>query len=89
MVDFFSYANADLSIEDELHNVLLAEHERTEDRIQTKIKNKGYTGYDDDEFEEGQAGMRKKVLAKYDEDIDGPQEMVRSEVDSSYPTHYL
>lgn len=56
----------------------MAEHARTDERIQTKIKNKGYTGYDDDEFEDGQAGMKKKVLAKYDEDINGPQETVRT-----------
>jgi hypothetical protein len=63
-------------VEDELQNVLAAEHARTEQRIQNKAKNREYSGYDDDEFVEGRAGMRKKVLAKYDEDIDGPQETV-------------
>jgi U4/U6.U5 tri-snRNP-associated protein 1 len=58
----------------------MAEHARTDERIQTKIKNKGYTGYDDDEFEDGQAGMKKKVLAKYDDDINGPQETVRTTI---------
>ncbi|KIM26365.1 hypothetical protein M408DRAFT_196090 [Serendipita vermifera MAFF 305830] len=61
-------------MKDELHNALLAEHECTKDRIETKLKNRAYTGYDGDEFQEGHAGMRRKVLAKYDEDIDGPQE---------------
>ncbi|KIM27450.1 hypothetical protein M408DRAFT_24398 [Serendipita vermifera MAFF 305830] len=37
-------------------------------------RTRAYTGYDDDEFQEGHAGMRRKVLAKYDENIDGPQE---------------
>lgn len=63
-------------VEDELQNVLIAEHERTETRLQTKAKNRDYTGYDDDEFTEGRAGMKKAVLAKYDEDINGPQEIV-------------
>jgi U4/U6.U5 tri-snRNP-associated protein 1 len=63
-------------VEDELQNVLAAEHARTEQRIQNKAKNREYSGYDDDEFTEGRAGIRKKVLAKYDEDIDGPQETV-------------
>lgn len=76
ILSFFMLYGANILIEDELHNVLLAEHERTQDRIDTKIKNRAYTGYDDDEFQDGQAGMRRKVLAKYDEDIDGPQEMV-------------
>lgn len=44
--------------------------------METKAKNRAYTGYDDDEFVEGRAGMKKAVLAKYDEDINGPQEMV-------------
>lgn len=73
-------SSTDVIIEDELHNVLMAEHARTDERIQTKIKNKGYTGYDDDEFEDGQAGMKKKVLAKYDDDINGPQETVRTTI---------
>ncbi|PVG04430.1 SART-1 protein [Serendipita vermifera] len=61
--------------EDELQNVLEAEHKRTEQRIQEKAKNKGYTGYDDDEFAEGQAGLKKKVLAKYDDELNGAQEI--------------
>jgi U4/U6.U5 tri-snRNP-associated protein 1 len=66
----------DFGLEDELQNVLVAEHKRTEQRIQDKTKNKGYTGYDDDEFAEGQAGMKKKVLAKYDDELNGAQEIV-------------
>ncbi|CAG7849035.1 SubName: Full=Uncharacterized protein {ECO:0000313/EMBL:KIM27455.1} [Serendipita indica DSM 11827] len=60
--------------EDELQNVLLAEHERTDERIKNKSKNRTYTGYDDEEFAEGRAGMKRKILSKYDEDLDGPQE---------------
>lgn len=63
-------------IEDELQNVLMAEHERTTQRLDLKTKKKGYTGYDDDEFTDGQAGMKRHVLSKYDEDINGPQEQV-------------
>lgn len=62
--------------EDELHNVLLAEHERTQERIELKTKNKGYTGYDDEEFINGREGMKRSVLSKYDEDISGAQEQV-------------
>lgn len=62
--------------EDELQNVLLAEHERTQNRIELKTKNKGYTGYDDEEFTNGQEGMKRRVLSKYDEDITGAQEQV-------------
>jgi len=63
--------------EDELQNVLLAEHERTQNRIELKTKNKGYTGYDDEEFTNGREGMKRSVLSKYDEDITGAQEQVR------------
>ncbi|EEB96092.1 hypothetical protein MPER_04829, partial [Moniliophthora perniciosa FA553] len=33
-----------------------------------------YTGYDDEEFTEGNQGMKRSILAKYDEDIEGPKE---------------
>lgn len=62
--------------EDELQNVLVAEHERTQKRIELKTKNKGYTGYDDDEFTNGQEGMKRSVLSKYDVDIADAQEQV-------------
>ena len=62
--------------EDELQNVLLAEHERTEQRIELKTKNKDYTGYDDEEFTNGREGLKRSVLSKYDEDITGAQEQV-------------
>ncbi|KAJ8502715.1 hypothetical protein ONZ45_g11498 [Pleurotus djamor] len=55
--------------EDELQNVEMAEEERTKERNETKIKRRDYTGYDDDEFTAGNAGMKRAILAKYDEDL--------------------
>ncbi|KAG6842300.1 hypothetical protein C0991_010588 [Blastosporella zonata] len=60
--------------EDELQNVEMAEDERTKKNNELKIKKRDYTGYDDDEFVEGNQGMKRSVLAKYDEDINGAQE---------------
>ncbi|KDR76194.1 hypothetical protein GALMADRAFT_121072 [Galerina marginata CBS 339.88] len=60
--------------EDELQNVEMAEQERLKERIELKIKKRDYTGYDDDEFGEGHQGlMKRSILAKYDEDIEGPR----------------
>jgi U4/U6.U5 tri-snRNP-associated protein 1 len=72
-----SYLFPDAITEDELQNVLLAEHERTQRRIELKTKNKDYTGYDDEEFTNGQEGTKRNVLSKYDDDITGAQEQVR------------
>ncbi|KAA1467523.1 SART-1-domain-containing protein [Dentipellis sp. KUC8613] len=60
--------------EDELQNVEMAEQERTKERNDLKIKNRGYTGYDDDEFVDGREGMKRAVLSKYDEFLEGPKE---------------
>ncbi|KAG1871944.1 SART-1-domain-containing protein [Suillus tomentosus] len=60
--------------EDELQNVEMAEEERTRKNNELKIKRRNYTGYDDDEFGDGKAGMKRSILAKYDEDIEGPRE---------------
>ncbi|KAG5642574.1 hypothetical protein DXG03_002525 [Asterophora parasitica] len=60
--------------EDELQNVEMAEDERTKKNNELKIKKRDYTGYDDEEFAEGNQGMKRAVLAKYDEDINGAQE---------------
>ncbi|KAG2367861.1 SART-1 family-domain-containing protein [Suillus spraguei] len=60
--------------EDELQNVEMAEEERTRKNNELKIKRRDYTGYDDDEFGHGKAGMKRSILAKYDEDIEGPRE---------------
>jgi U4/U6.U5 tri-snRNP-associated protein 1 len=62
--------------EDELQNVEMAEEERRQTNEDLKKKRREYTGYDDEEFAEGNAGMKRAVLAKYDEDIDGSGETV-------------
>ncbi|KIJ62825.1 hypothetical protein HYDPIDRAFT_156925 [Hydnomerulius pinastri MD-312] len=60
--------------EDELQNVEMAEAERTRKNNELKIKRRDYTGYDDEEFADGKAGMKRSILAKYDEDIEGTRE---------------
>jgi U4/U6.U5 tri-snRNP-associated protein 1 len=65
-----------VSIEDELQNVEMAEDERTKKNNELKIKKRDYTGYDDEEFVPGHEGMKRSVLSKYDEDINGVQEIV-------------
>ncbi|KAJ7494750.1 SART-1 family-domain-containing protein [Mycena galericulata] len=60
--------------EDELQNVEMAEAERTKKNNELKIKKRDYTGYDDEEFVPGHEGMKRTVLSKYDEEIDGAQE---------------
>lgn len=64
--------------EDELQNVELAEAERTKKNQELKIKRRDYTGYDDEEFEEGKHGMKRSILAKYDEVLEGTHEIVCS-----------
>lgn len=54
----------------------MAEDERTKKNQELKLKKRDYTGYDDDEFVEGNQGMKRAVLAKYDEDIEGTRETV-------------
>lgn len=56
----------------------MAEDESDERRKELKTKRKDYTGYDDEEFVEGAVGVKRNVLSKYDEDIDGVPEKVRS-----------
>jgi hypothetical protein len=63
-------------LDDELQNVEMAEAERTKERNELKIKRRDYTGYDDDEFVEGREGMKKRILSKYDEFLEGPKETV-------------
>lgn len=62
--------------EDELQNVEMAEEEKTKERNETKIKRRDYTGYDDEEFVAGREGMKRAVLSKYDEFLEGPKETV-------------
>lgn len=54
----------------------MAEEEHTKKINESKIKKRTYTGYDDDEFVAGNEGMKRAVLAKYDEDIEGTRESV-------------
>ena len=54
----------------------MAEAERTKERNELKIKRRDYTGYDDEEFVEGREGMKRRVLSKYDEFLEGPKETV-------------
>ena len=64
--------------EDELQNVEMAEEDRHKKNMELKIKKRDYTGYDDDEFVEGNQGlMKRSILAKYDEELEGPQQSVR------------
>lgn len=63
--------------EDELQNVEMAEEDRHKKNMELKIKKRDYTGYDDDEFVEGnQSLVKRSILAKYDEELDGPQQSV-------------
>lgn len=71
------YSRYHSSAEDELQNVELAEHERTKTNLELKTKKRDYTGYDDEEFKAGNEGMKRAVLAKYDEDINGVSTTVR------------
>lgn len=61
-----------------MQNVEIAEEERTKKNIELKTKRRDYTGYDDEEFKPGNEGMKRAVLAKYDEDINGISDTVRS-----------
>jgi U4/U6.U5 tri-snRNP-associated protein 1 len=65
-----------ISLDDELQNVEMAEAEKTKERNELKIKKRDYTGYDDEEFVEGREGMRRTVLSKYDEFLEGSKETV-------------
>ncbi|KAI6039897.1 SART-1 family-domain-containing protein [Pisolithus marmoratus] len=60
--------------EDVLQNVNLAEEERMRKNMELKIKRRDYTGYDDDEFIAGKQGMKRSILAKYDEELEGSRE---------------
>lgn len=56
----------------------MAEDEKLKQRLELKVKKRDYTGYDDDEFQGGNQGLLKRsILAKYDEEIDGSQQSVR------------
>ncbi|KAG6373485.1 SART-1 family-domain-containing protein [Boletus reticuloceps] len=79
-VHFSSFVPEDLEVrildneEDELQNIEMAEAERVKKNKELKIKRRDYTGYDDEEFEDGRQGMKRSILAKYDEVLEGPHE---------------
>lgn len=54
----------------------MAEREREKKNQELKIKRRDYTGYDDDEFAPGVDPMKRAVLSKYDEFLEGPKETV-------------
>ena len=54
----------------------MAENEQTKKNNELKIKRRDYTGYDDDEFAEGQVGIKRSVLVKYEKDINNTTEVV-------------
>lgn len=57
----------------------MAEEDRHNKNMELKIKKRDYTGYDDDEFVEGNQGlMKRSILSKYDEELEGPHQSVRS-----------
>lgn len=57
----------------------MAEAESDKRRHELKTARRDYTGYDDEEFApNAAAGAKRAVLAKYDEDIDGPRQTVCS-----------
>ncbi|KAK2460357.1 hypothetical protein APHAL10511_007746 [Amanita phalloides] len=61
--------------EDELQNIEMAEAEKDKKNKELKIKRRDYTGYDDEEFAEGNQGTKRSVLSKYDEFLEGPREL--------------
>ena len=62
--------------EDELQNVEMAEEEVRQKNREFKIKRRDYTGYDDEEFKDGNQGVKRNILAKYDEELEGPKDSV-------------
>jgi U4/U6.U5 tri-snRNP-associated protein 1 len=54
----------------------MAEHEKTKKNNELKIKKRDYTGYDDDEFTPGADGVKKKLLSKYDDELEAGTEIV-------------
>lgn len=60
--------------EDELQNVEMAEEEVRQKNQEIKIKRRDYTGYDDEEFHDGSQGVKRTILSKYDEELEGPKE---------------
>lgn len=64
------------SAEDELENEDLERLAKDAKDKELKKKQPGYSAYDDDEFDPDMVGKKRKVLSKYDVDIDGEQDGV-------------
>ena len=62
----------------------MAEAVRTKERNDLKIKKRDYTGYDDEEFTDGRAGIKRSLLAKYDEFLEGSKDSVRQIIRVDY-----
>jgi len=54
----------------------MAEEEVRQKNRELKIKRRDYTGYDDEEFKDGNQGVKQTILAKYDEELEGPKDSV-------------
>lgn len=57
-------------------NIDIARNETDEKNADLKRKRKEYSGYDDEEFDPSLVGIKKKVLSKYDAELDGEQDTV-------------
>lgn len=72
-------ADADSLTEDELQNVNMVDEEAIKAAKERKRKaQEQYTGYDDEEFEEGRIGQKADILGKYDDEFSTGK--VKSEV---------
>lgn len=72
-------ADADALTEDELQNVNMVDEEAIKAAKERKRKaQEQYTGYDDEEFEEGRIGQKADILGKYDDEFSTGK--VKSEV---------
>jgi hypothetical protein len=71
--------DADAMTEDELQNVNMVDEEAIKAAKERKRKaQEQYTGYDDEEFEEGRIGQKADILGKYDDEFSTGK--VKSEV---------
>ena len=71
--------NANAETEDELQNVNMVESDALRAAEERKRKATAhYTGYDDEEFDEGRIGKKADVLGKYDDEFSTGK--VKSEV---------
>ncbi|KZT07823.1 uncharacterized protein LAESUDRAFT_770896 [Laetiporus sulphureus 93-53] len=62
--------------EDELQSLEMAEHECMKKKKKLKIKRWDYTGYSNEKFTPGAAGMKQSLLFKYDDFLEGLKETI-------------